>query len=173
MSARNPFGLPTNTKGKTNMEKGDLHILSSKGDFYLSRNALSEKINPDFISNYKVMVSRVTSEHAGEPDKSGKYKVIAKMLVLEPDEVCTDSYIIGGPVKTKLEALNLYKYLSTKFVRFLILQTLSSINLSRESYRFVPTQDFTEEWTDQKLYEKYQLSEEEISFIEDTIKPLN
>ena len=62
--------------------------------------------------------------------------------------------------------------LQTKFARFLILQTLSSINLSREKYTFVPMQDFSKSWSDADLYKKYELTNEESAFIEDTIKPM-
>lgn len=52
------------------------------------------------------------------------------------------------------------------------LDYLSGINLTKDRYCFVPTQDFTQEWTDNKLYEKYSLTAEEIEFIESMIKPM-
>jgi len=39
-------------------------------------------------------------------------------------------------------------------------------------YSFVPLQDFSEPWTDEKLYAKYGLTEEEIAFIESMIRPM-
>ena len=63
--------------------------------------------------------------------------------------------------------------MKTKFVRFLILQACSSIMVTKASYIFVPVQDFTQEWTDKKLYSKYNLTDEEIDLIEATIKPMN
>ena len=39
-------------------------------------------------------------------------------------------------------------------------------------YRFVPLQDFTQEWTDAKLYAKYGITKEEQKFIESMIKPM-
>lgn len=118
------------------------------------------------------MISRVTSEHAGEPDKAGMYKVLSKIQLLSPGDVCTDSYIIAYPTDDKNQAQNFFKYLHTKFVRFLILQTISSINLSREKYEFVPMQDFSKSWTDEGLFEKYGLTNDEVSFILAMIKPL-
>lgn len=55
-------------------------------------------------------------------------------------------------------------------MRFLLLQCLSSINISKERFRFVPQQDFSQSWTDYQLYSKYGLDDEEISLIELTIK---
>jgi site-specific DNA-methyltransferase (adenine-specific) len=74
--------------------------------------------------------------------------------------------------QTEEEAKNVYDYLRTKFVRFLILQTLVGMNLSINNFRFVPWQDFTKSWTDEELYEKYNLTQEEIEFIESMIKPM-
>lgn len=119
-----------------------------------------------------ITVSRISCEHAGEPDKTGMYKVLATVKVLKPGEVCTDSYIIGHPTNSYVEISNFEKYLKTKFARFLIIQALSGINLTKDRYCFVPTQDFTQEWTDNKLYEKYSLTAEEIEFIESMIKPM-
>lgn len=64
------------------------------------------------------------------------------------------------------------KYLSTRFVRYLILQSVSSIHLTKEKFKFVPIQDFSRAWTDADLYAKYELTEEEIAFIESMIKPM-
>lgn len=64
------------------------------------------------------MVSRITYEHAGEPDKDGKLRVLSKIEVLQPQEVCTDSYLVIGSFETSIEAENLANYLRTKFARF-------------------------------------------------------
>ncbi|MDR2770182.1 MAG: hypothetical protein LBB08_01910, partial [Rickettsiales bacterium] len=61
----------------------------------------------------------------------------------------------------------------TKFVRYLILQSVSSINLSKSVFQFVPMQDFTQEWTDEKLYKKYGLTADEIAFIDSMIRPMD
>lgn len=171
MSSRNPFGLSTSERGYANMTPDRATLYSSQGTGYVPKSKISQGL--DSVAKYKTMISRVTSEHAGEPDKSGMYKVLAKMQLLAPDEVCTDSYIIGYPSISEEEAKNFFNYLTTKFARFLILQSLSSINLSRESYTFVPTQDFSRAWSDADLYEKYGLSVEDIEFIESMIKPMD
>ena len=49
---------------------------------------------------------------------------------------------------------------------------MSSINLSKLVFSFVPMQDFSKPWTDAELYAKYNLTEEEIAFIESMIKPM-
>ena len=111
-------------------------------------------------------------EHAGEPDKNGQLGVLATVMVLRPNEVCTDTYITAGCFKRKSEAENLADYLRGKFARFLILQAAASINLSKSTYQFVPMQDFSKPWTDEELYRKYKLTAEEIAFIESMIRPM-
>ncbi|MDY4110768.1 MAG: hypothetical protein SOY48_07805, partial [Eubacterium sp.] len=46
-------------------------------------------------------------------------------------------------------------------------------NGPRGVYQFVPVQDFTQHWTDEMLYEKYNLTEDEINLIENTIRPMD
>lgn len=170
ISSRNPFGLPTNERGDDKKYVDSISLYSSKGLSYIQRSLIKQ--GSELIDKFKIMISRVTSEHAGEPDKDGAYKVIAKIQLLKPDEVCTDSYIVACPSDNIDFTTNCFNYLKTKLVRFLILQSLSSINLSRDRYEFVPIQDFSKPWTDEELYAKYDLTQEEIDFIESMIKPM-
>ncbi len=63
--------------------------------------------------------------------------------------------------------------MQTRFFRFLVSQFMYSHHITKDSYQFVPIQDFKEPWTEQKLYKKYQLSNDQIQVIENTIKPFN
>ncbi len=100
------------------------------------------------------------------------------------DEICTESYIVIG-VNLELDELsakNLSRYLQTKFARFCHGLAKASHDATAKTYRFVPLQDFTENsdinWNvsipeiDQQLYQKYNLTESEIAFIEEKIKPM-
>lgn len=60
----------------------------------------------------------------------------------------------------------------TKFFRFLVLLKKNTQNAPRQVYQFVPIQDFSKPWTDEELYKKYGLSQEETDFIESMIKPM-
>jgi len=172
LSSRNPFGFPTNERGCSKKDLvHSIKLISSQGEGYVSLSDITQ--GREYVDSYKVMIGRVTSEHAGEPDKTtGKYKVFSSLRFLYPKEICTDSYIVGGMDKSKDQAMNFFNYLKTNFVRFLILQSLSSINLSREAYVLVPLQDFSHPWTDEMLYKKYGLTDEEIAFIESMIRPM-
>lgn len=170
LSSRNPFGIPTNARGVQVRFKDCYVLVSSQGEGYIDKDEILS--NTMIADSYKVMITRIMCEHAGEPDRDGLFKVIATTRVLAPKEVCTDSYIVAGLYETSEMAKNLESYLRTKFARFLVLQAAASINLSKATYSFVPLQDFSHPWTDEMLYEKYGLDEKEIAFIESMIRPM-
>ena len=123
------------------------------------------------VSKYRVMISQTSAEHAGEPGSDGKFAILTKtMRIMEPGDVCTHSYIYAGEFEKREMAENLYSYLRIKFARILMLQTLTSIHISKTTAALVPIQDFTRSWCDSDLYEKYELNEDEIWFIESLIR---
>lgn len=172
VSAISPFGLPTKIRGEEKASNAcPIKVFHSAGAGFISESEV--KKGGELIGSYKVMVSQTSAEHACEPDSSGKFKILTStMQVLLPSEVCTHSYVVIGPCANKRTADNLAKYLKTKFVRFLMLQNLASIHISQSTFAFVPLQDFSEEWTDEKLYAKYGITKEEQMFIESMIKPM-
>lgn len=93
--------------------------------------------------------------------------------ILLPNEACTETYLVLGAFKSLSEAHMMCSYVNTRTFRFLLLQALTSIHITKDSFCFVPIQDFTEEWSDEKLYAKYGLTEEEIAFIESVIRPMD
>ena len=166
-----PYGLPTNYRGSERAFEGALTLYSSEGATYINREEITK--GQESIDAYKVIIGKVSAEHAGEPGKDGMYRVLTTSTrVIGPSEVCTHSYFIIGQYVNKQEADNLLVYLFTKFVRFLLLVTMSSINLSKNVFWVVPLQDFTKPWTDEELYKKYGLTDEEIQFIESMIRPM-
>ncbi|WP_337372709.1 Eco57I restriction-modification methylase domain-containing protein [Phascolarctobacterium succinatutens] len=172
ISSISPYGLSTKVRG---IEKPDsvnnVKMYSSKGCSYISSAEVEKKDSA--INTYRTMVSQTSAEHAGEASRDGTFRVLTKsMTVMEPGDVCTHSYIYAGSFASKCEAVNLMYYLKGKFARFLILQALTSIHLSKSTFLFVPMQDFSKLWTDEELYAKYDLSNEEISFIDSMIKPM-
>ena len=95
-------------------------------------------------------------------------------IVGAPNTICTETYLVVGADLnlSKLKATNCAQYLKTKFARFLLSLAKVSQHGTAKTYRFVPVVDFSKSWTDAKLYKKYNLTKEEIAFIESTIKPM-
>lgn len=169
---RNPFGFATNYRGREEKRSGDIEILTSKGFQYISRQDV--KKNTEAIDAYKILIGRLVPSN-GELDVNPKdgYKVITDTRIIGLGQINTETYLDIGVFFTEKEALNFDKYLKTKFVRFLLRQAISSLNVTRECFRFVPNEDFTQEWTDEKLYQKYGLTVDEIDVIEHSIRAMN
>lgn len=173
VSPISPFAIPTKVTGLSAPTfKSNITLYTSKGVGYISRAEVLS--NTKYVDKYKVMVSQIGAEHAGEPGKDGKFRVLtSSMRVMVPNEVCTNSYIVIGEYSDPDTAANLLAYLKTKFVRFLVLQAVSSIHISRTSFTFVPMEDFSKAWTDEELYAKYDISSDEVDFINSMIKPMD
>ena len=114
---------------------------------------------------YKIIVPRT-----GDPNGL----IIGKPKISEPNSCISNSYILilFNEIMEEKTANNIVEYLSTKFVRFLISLKSSTQDKSPRVYQFVPLQDFSKTWTDEELYKKYGLTQEEIDFIESMIKPM-
>lgn len=151
--------------------EGCVTLITSEGQGYVKRSEIERNTNA--VDCYNVIMTRAMSG-GNKPSSTGSYQVIpATKRVILPGEICAETYICIGLFKDFNSANNLSKYLSTKFVRFLMLQALTSIMISQSSFQFVPLQDFSRPWTDADLYAKYKLTEDEISYIEKLIKPMD
>lgn len=161
-----PFGIPTKARG----DKGNIKLIHSKGIGLVFESEVTT--NKDWINKWKVITSKASHDHAGQPDKDGKRRVLSRTEIIEPNTVCTESYIVLGCFQSEFEAENCYKYVLTKFVRFLVSLLSFSQDITRDKFSFVPIQDFSKSWTDEELYVKYDLTKEEIAFIESMIRPM-
>lgn len=104
--------------------------------------------------------------------------VLGKPFFGEPNSVCSQTFLVIGfdPVKhnfTKEQCENIITYIETRFFRYLVSIKKKTQNGPRGVYQFVPLQDFSKPWTDAELYAKYNLTQEEIDFIESMIKPMD
>jgi site-specific DNA-methyltransferase (adenine-specific) len=170
-SPQTPYGFLSTFQGTEKKTKNDdAEILTSKGWRFVERRLITKSY--DTVDKYKTMISKLTCEHAGTPDKNGMYRVLSRMELLKPGQICSQSYLTICPQSTEQEALNVFNYLRTKLVRFLIQLTLTGMNMSIANFKFVPWLDFTESWDDAKLYERYGLSDEEIAVVESVIREM-
>ena len=168
VSSRKPFGLDTTV---TSDEKGDLLLRYNKGLGRFDSNNVPA--GNDLIPKWKTIISYASYDHAGQLDKDGMRKVMSVIEVLPPDSVCSETYLIAGSFDTEEEANNLRMYFRTKFVRFLVAQIAVSQHITKGCFAFVPNQDFSKSWSDEELYDKYDLSADQIDFIESMIRPMD
>ena len=169
--SRNPFGFPsTYNYSLTKPSDNTVKIMTSKGYFYVPQKDISTNI--DIIDEWKVVMSKTSAEHAGQADKEGRKKVVSRIEILGKQNICSESYLLIGHMKTKESSENLVEYIKTKFFRFLLSSVLLTQNIAKDKFQFVPLQDFSKPWTDEELYKKYGLTDEEIQFIESMIRPM-
>jgi site-specific DNA-methyltransferase (adenine-specific) len=95
-----------------------------------------------------------------------------KIILAPPNEICTETFLSIGSFITQIEAKNCFSYIRTKFFRALLSYNRIQKNLSRSTFELIPIQNFDEEWSDEKLYKKYNLTAEEIAYIDSMIKPM-
>ncbi len=177
ISSDTPFGIPTNPKGS---KKSPFKVFDSPGvghdtKLYHIENTrrkieyvepASITKNADAISLEKVFIPK--GYGAGE---SYPHQILGIPEYAGKNSVCSQSFLYAA-FNSEAEAKNFITYLKTKFFRALVLSVKISQDAMSRTYRFVPLLDLTKAWTDEELYEKYQLSEEEIGFVESMIKPM-
>jgi len=166
VSSRKPFGIDTLTRPR---KSGDLLLHWQKGEGPFPSTEIS--VGKEMIEKWKVITSYVSTDHAGQPGKDGKLKVFGKIAVLPPKTICNETYLVIGAYSTKREAENLMLYMKTKFFRFLVSLNMYSHHITKQSYSFVPQQDFNQTWTDEGLYRKYDFDTREVEFINSLIRP--
>ncbi|WP_408239382.1 Eco57I restriction-modification methylase domain-containing protein [Paraburkholderia sediminicola] len=169
VSSRKPFGLETTFKGKAAKRAGDVLIYQNGGTAYTPRSSISA--GTDLIDKWKVYVGRA-APGTGNRD-TYPHRIISTPFIGEPGSISSETYLCIGPLDSKVQAESVLSYLSCRLTRLLILLHKPSQDTTRKVYTFVPTQDWTKQWTDKELYAKYDLSESEIAFIEKIVRPMD
>jgi site-specific DNA-methyltransferase (adenine-specific) len=169
VSSRKPFGLTTTFKGNANKNDGDLVVYRNGGKGYISREEIS--IGTDYIDKWKIFTGRA-APGTGNRD-TYPHKILSTPFIGEPGAISSETYLCIGPLDSKKQAQSVLSYLSCRLTRLLILLHKPSQDTTRKVYTFVPTQEWTREWADDDLYEKYGITDGEIAFIEKVVRPMD
>ena len=164
VSARKPFAFATNFRDYKKESTGDntVFIYAQKDQGYVSKKQIEK--NLECVDKWKVYIPEAIGAGNMEVD-------IVKPIVGAPNTVCTETYVMVGPLDSEEVAQNITQYISTRFFHFLLGLKKITQHTTSKTYAFVPQQDFSVAWTDEALYKKYGLSAEEISFIENSVWP--
>ena len=165
-----PFSLRTNFRGadKPDGIVNPVLIYQNGGTGYVEHNAIPR--NAEWVDQWKVFLSATASEHGGQADKNGTRRVFSRILIGGPGTACTETYLVAGRFGTELEVTNFRDYLRTRFVRFLVSLRTNTQHLYSQRFAFVPDLPMDRTWTDEDLYAKYGLTDDEIVFIESMIR---
>lgn len=174
ISTRLPFGLPNTYKGnRTKSASSDLKIYVSGNDREVRGTTAYAPMRDVTRGSEMIPWHKVFIGKAGSGSDAFPHPILPKPFYGEPNSICNESYLVIGPFKDKTECENAMSYIATKFFRFLVLLKKNSQNAARGVYQLVPQQDFSKAWTDEELYEKYGISDEEIAFIDTMIRPMD
>jgi site-specific DNA-methyltransferase (adenine-specific) len=166
ISSRKPFGLATTFRGKKTKNKDSVVLYQNGGKAYISSNDIPSNI--ELKDYYKVLIPPL-----GSGSDSFPHPILGQPFIAEPNSVCTETYLVAGISSTQQTSINLKNYLKTKFLRFLVLLNKPTQHATSKVYAYVPKQDFKQEWTDEKLYEKYGITKDEQAFIDSLIRPMD
>lgn len=117
------------------------------------------------IDKYKVVTSGANG--AAQRYVNGSKRVLGDVFIIEPGAICTESYVIINFFYKESDAINFMGYMKTKFFRFLLGVRMFNPLISRDKFNWVPDISMT---IDSELYTKFNLSQDEIDYIESTIR---
>ena len=164
VSSRKPFGLATNFSDYSNDDfPNSVKIYANQKVGFIDRINILR--NYDWIDRYKIIIP----EAIGVGDMTKDW---LKPIIVGSNTCCTETYLVIGPFNDEKETHNAYSYMQTKFFHLMLGLKKITQHTTSKVYSFVPLQDFSKPWTDEELYAKYGLSEDEIAFIESMIRPM-
>ena len=166
VSSRKPFGFDTLFKGKATASKAAVLIYQNGGTGYVARSEITK--NVDVIDKWKVFIPPLGSGSDAFP-----HSILGKPFIGNPGSISSETYLFIGPFKNELEAKNALTYISSQLFRLLVLLHKPSQHATQSVYSFVPTQDFSQPWKDEKLRKKYSITDEEWAFVEKMIRPMD
>jgi len=165
VSSRKPFGFPTFFQGNPSPFQDALMIHQNGGKGFISRSEVTA--GKDLIDHWKIFIPM-----AGSGSDSFPHAILGKPFIGRPGEVSSETYNCIGPFDSESKAQNAIGYISTKIFRFLVLMHKPSQHASKAVYSFVPTIDFSEPVSDAKLRKRWGMTDNEIAFIDELIRPM-
>ena len=178
VSTRKPYGISTdlfNTPQKYGYKKiPDKEFKNSYKIFGVYGNKGGAKRRIGFIDKSKVAHCKSINKY--KLFHSYAYTTTAtvppEIIIGNPGEVSTETFLRIGIFDTKKEALNCLSYIKTKFFRALLSFNRIQKNLSRSTFDLIPLVNFDKILSDKDLYKKFNLDEKEVDYIEKNIKKM-
>lgn len=169
VSARKPYGFEADTEA---LNSGiPCMFKQSIGKKFVEPSIVTDPRND--INSWRVLVPRAPI--AGQTDftKPIAFFTDNNVIIIEPGCVCTETYLVANSFKTKTEAEHFVTYMKTKFFRFMLRMRVVSQDVTRDCYAWVPDViDYSVPWTDEELYKKFNLTRQQIAYIESKIKAI-
>lgn len=164
VSSAKPFGLRTFFHGADSSDgmEDPVKLFGSQKVSWIERSELPQ--NSEWVDDWKVLMTRVQGTSAAV-----EKKFLSNPIIAGPGTACTETYLVAGRFSTEEDANRFADYLRTRFVRFLVSLRKATQDAARGVYAFVPDLPLNQTWTDEKLYARYGITDEEQAFIAETV----
>ena len=167
VSSRKPFGLSTNYKPQN--EGIPCWFIQKIGLKYAKNKDVIDTNN--YLDKWKLLVPKAPIAGQTDFSKPVGFYYDGNVRIAKPGECCTESWIVAGAFDSREEVLNYKSYIFTKIVRFLILQTVVSQDVTKKNFGFVPDLgEYNRIYTDEYLCNKWNINKEEWNYIDSKIK---
>lgn len=161
VSSRNPFGFASNYSDFVLKSNDTVKIISmNQKENYVKISKVKKGF--ENLNCFKIFVAKAVGSGDMRTDKLNPF-------IVGPNTICTETYLSISPFSNQKEAENAITYIQTKFFHFMFGLKKITQNTTSKSYEFVPMQDFSKPWTDEELYKKYELTQNEINYIESSV----
>ena len=167
VSSRKPFGLATNYPPKSSGIP--CWFIQKIGLKYANKTDVNDENN--LLDKWKFLVPKAPIAGQTDFSKPVGFYYDGNTRIAKPGECCTESFIVAGAFSTKKEVESYKSYIFTKIVRFLLLQTVISQDVTRNNFQFVPDLGKYEGiYTDEILCKRWGITKAEWTFIDSRIK---
>jgi len=167
VSSRKPFGLPTNYVPKNSGIP--CWFIQRIGLKYANINDVSDDNN--LLDKWKFLAPKAPIAGQTDFSKPVGFYYEGNTRIAKPGECCTESFIVLGAFSTANEVLSYKSYIFTKVIRFLLLQTVVSQDVTRNNFQFIPDLGkYDGEYSDEILRQRWEITDEEWSFIDSKIR---
>lgn len=122
------------------------------------------------LNKWKLLIPKAPIAGQTDFSKPVRFYYDENTRIAKPGECCTESWLVACAFDTKREVESFKSYLFTKVVRFLLLQTVISQDVTRKNFAFIPDLgEYKEKFTDAMLLERWGLTNEEWAYIDSKI----
>lgn len=166
VSSRKPFGLPTNYTPKNSGVP--CWYIQQIGLKFAKKTDINDSFN--LLNKWKLLIPKAPIAGQTDFSKPVKFYYDGNTRIAKPGECCTESWIVACAFDSKKEIESFKSYLFTKIVRFLLLQTVISQDVTRKNFSLIPDiGKYEGEFTDELLIKRWNLTEDEWKYIDSRI----
>lgn len=169
VSSRLPFGIATTYKP---LECGvPCYFTQRIGLKFVNKADVKDCAH--LLNKWKFLIPKAPIAGQTDFSKPIGFYYDGNTRIAKPGECCSESWLVAGAFDTENEALSYKSYIFTKIVRFLLLQTVVSQNITKKNFCFVPDlMNYSGEYTDKMLCEKWNITPEEWEYIDSRISTI-